>query len=384
MSAAELARRSSMPSSSISSIENGRYLPRLRTLRQLCRTLGVGGDLLLELVKRFYADRYERSGYRDEEELFRRYMVTRVGSPEEEEIRNEILERFAWIPNALARRESRDLRDDAVQVAWVGMLSAINNHVPSASFAAHAWASGRGAIFRLRLARRFPDLDNRTRKIVSTVEAQIHRMATAGEGLDNTEIARATRLKVADIALAREILDRPILRLDAPVHGHDGSWRREMADQAPVGFSDTDFAMTVRAALSDMPDPAIAERLVMLHLVEGMPLTRIAERLGLPVASAMDVLADSVVRLRAAFDQREPGATTASEPSPPPLTPWNRSSEEIDQPSASNSDSETGEGNRGPGGFIGNRPHDPAENPSEPSSHDTTSAMTPWSRLPRR
>ncbi|MEU2014010.1 helix-turn-helix transcriptional regulator, partial [Nocardia sp. NPDC019302] len=75
ISTTELARRVRTPRSTLSSIENNRYLPRLRKLRQLCRAHGVGGELLLEIVERFYADRYERSGYRDEEELFKQYVV---------------------------------------------------------------------------------------------------------------------------------------------------------------------------------------------------------------------------------------------------------------------------------------------------------------------
>ncbi|MBF6338830.1 helix-turn-helix domain-containing protein [Nocardia abscessus] len=381
MSVTELAQRARMPRSTLSSIENNRYLPRLRKLRQLCRAQGVGGDLFLEIVERFYADRYERSGYADEEELFKRYVVTRVGSPEEREVQDEIFERFAWVPKALARRESPDIRDDAVQAAAIGMLSAITNHVPSASFAAHAWASCRAAVFRYRLALRFPDLDNRTRKLVSTVEAQIHRMVAAGAALEDTEIARGAGLKVADVALAREILARPTLRLDAPISGNDRSTHRDVADPVPAGFSDTDFAMTVRAALADMADPATAERLVMLHLVEGMSLARAAERLGLPATAAADVLADTVVRLRGAFDHREPADVTASEQNRP--TPWSKARAEQEQPptpSVSHGDSAPDEGMTRPDGFIGSRPPDPGES-SHGEASEETPRTTPWSRL---
>ncbi|MGY1877009.1 helix-turn-helix domain-containing protein [Nocardia gipuzkoensis] len=381
ISATELARLARIPRSTLSSIENNRYLPRLSKLRQLCRAQGVGGEFSLEIVERFYAGRYERSGYRDEEELFKRYVVTRVGSPEEREVQDEILQRFTWVPKAVARREPPDIRDDAIQAAWIGMLSAIANHVPSASFAAHAWASCRAAVFRYRLALRFPDLDNRTRKLVSTVEAQIHRMVSAGAALEDTEIARGAGLKVADVALAREILARPTLRLDAPISGNDGSMHRDVADPAPAGFSDTDFAMTVRAALADMADPATAERLVMLHLVEGMSLARAAERLGLPTPAAADVLAEAIARLRSAFDHREPADVAASEQNRP--TPWSKARAEPDQPpnpSGSHGDSAPDEGMTGPDGFIGSRPPEPGES-SRTQAPEETPRATPWSRL---
>ncbi|MFE7743077.1 helix-turn-helix domain-containing protein [Nocardia sp. NPDC057455] len=380
MSTTELARRMQIPRRSLSDIENDRYLPRLRRLRQLCRAHSVGGELLLEIVERFYADRYERSGYRDEEELFQRYTVTRVGSPEERAAQNEISERFAWVPKAVARREAPDIRDEAVQAAWIGMLSAIANHIPSASFAAHAWASCRAAVFRYRLALRFPDLDNRTQKLVSTVEAQIRRMDSAGAALEDAEIARQAGLTVPDVALAREILARPVLRLGTPIGGNNGSPHRDVADPVPAGFSDTDFTETVRSALADMADPATAERLVMLHLVEGKSLARTAERLGLPAATAADVLADAVVRLRGAFDHREPTDVSAGEQNR--VTPWSKARAEPDQPptpSVPRDESAPGEGTTRPGGFIGARPPEPGEFARRPASEQTP-GTTPWSR----
>jgi transcriptional regulator with XRE-family HTH domain/DNA-directed RNA polymerase specialized sigma24 family protein len=365
MSTTELARQIRIPRRSLSSIENNDYLPRLGKLRQLCRAQGISGELLLEIVERFYADRYERSGYRDEEELFKRYVLTRVGSPEEQAVKDEISKRFAWVPKAVARRMHPDIREEAEQVAWTGMLLAIGNHVPSASFAAHAWASCREAVRRYRLALRFPDLDDRTRRLVSTVNAQIDRMKAAGAPLENTEIARETGLTVHDVALAREIL--PPLPLEAPISGNDGSRHSVVADPVPVRPFSTDFERTVHAALEDMDDAATAERLVMLHLFEGLSLTRTAERLGLPTAAAADVRAEAVARLRHAFDDREPSDGTASEQNQ--SKPWSTASAEPDQPPippVSRGGSAQGEGAadqqeqrtrpRGPGGLIGSRP----------------------------
>ncbi|MFI7667514.1 helix-turn-helix domain-containing protein [Nocardia sp. NPDC049526] len=376
LSAVELGRRSRVPPSTISGIETGRYLPRLRKLRQICQVLGVDGDVLLEAVEQFYAGRFERSGYRDEEALFNRYVVSRVGSPEERAIRDEICERFAWVPNALVRCEFLDVRDEAEQAAWMGILSAIDTHIPSSSFAAHAWASGRGAVRTHRLARRFPDLDNRTRWIVRRVEAQIGRMVSASEVLDDAEIARAVRLTVADVVLAREILARPTLQLDAPITGESGSRNRELADPAAsTGFSDTDFAVTVRAALGDMADPGTAERLVMLHLVQGVPLADVAARLGVPAATAAEVLTDSVVRLRNVFDKRRSSGVTASGQDSVPPTPWTTMSAEPVQPPVRSGDSESGEGSPNPGGLIGSRPHEQ----DEPPRRRVPGQTTPWS-----
>ncbi|MEU2122306.1 helix-turn-helix domain-containing protein [Nocardia niwae] len=325
MTTTELARRIGLPRRSLSDIENNRYLPRLSKLRHLCQAQSVGGELLLEIVERFYADRFERSGYRDEEELFGRYVVTRVGSSAEREVQDEIRERFAWIPKAVARREDPAIRDEVEQVAWIGMLLAIRNHVPSASFAAHAWASCRGAVLRYRLALRVPDLDDR------------------------------------------------ILRLDAPIGGSDRSGHSVVADPAPARSSTTGFVRKVRAALADMDDAATAERLVMLHLVEGVSFTRTTQLLGLPVDIAADLRAETVARLRRAFARREPTVRTAKEQNRP--TPWTTARAQPDQPPippVSRGDSGQGEGGTGPGGFIGSRPPEPGESAGRP---------TPWARL---
>ncbi|MFI9739845.1 helix-turn-helix domain-containing protein, partial [Nocardia sp. NPDC052278] len=351
----ELARRARMSQPYISAVELGTRFPPVRRLRQLCGALGVGGDVLLEAVEQFYAGRYERSGNREEEALFHRYVVSRVGSAEEKTIRDEICATVAWIPDALARRESPDIRDEAVQAAWMGILSAIDSHVPSASFAAHAWGGGRRAILRYHLARAFPDLDNPTLKKVSTVRAQIDRMVAAGEVHDDAAIARAVGYPVADVALAREILARPTVHLDSPVQGKHGEPSRDIADPAAAtGFSDTDFATTVRGALADLAEPDTAERLVMLHLVEGEPLTDVAARLGLTMASAGDVLADCVARLRDVFDPGRSGEVTASERGPATLTPGAEVVAEQDQLPVP--DAEPGEGSPNPGGLIGSRP----------------------------
>ncbi|WP_157187612.1 helix-turn-helix domain-containing protein [Nocardia vinacea] len=377
MSVVELARRSRMARESISVIEKGARLPRLRKFRQLCRALGVGDELLVEAVERFYAGPYVRSGNRDEEELFTRYVASGLGSPEERAIRDEICDMVAWVPNALARREPPDTRDEAVQAAWIGILSAIDNHAPSSLFAAHAWASGLASVRRYRLARRFPDLDNRTLKIVSKVDRQIGRMVSANEALDDTEIARATRLKMADVMFAREVLARLTSRLDAPITGEGGTRHRELADPAAAaGIADTDFVLAVRAALADMPDPGTAERLVTLHLLEDMPLAGAAERLGLPAADAAEILTDSVARLRNAFDERRSAGVAASGQDPAPMTPWTTMKAEPDQPPAQSSDSEPDEGSPKPGGLIGSRPHEPSEPPRRPAPGKTT----PWSR----
>lgn len=399
----ELGRKSGVARRTISDIENNRYLPRLRKLRQLCQALEVGGELLLEVVERFYADRYERSGYRDEEALFQRYVTARVGSAEERKIENQIVERFAWVPKAVAcrdvmgRRESADIRDDVLQVAWMATQVAIRSHTPSASFAAHAWASCRGAVYRLRLELRFPDLDNRTRKMVSTVSAQIDRMVVAGVALDNTKIARLLKLEVADVVVAREMLDRPVLRMDAPIEREPGSIHRDLADRSPAGFSDAEFAMTVRAALADLPDPDTAQRLVMLHLVEGMSLTDAAGRVGLPPATAPDVLAEVITRLRSAFDPHDdieeaagqhnlssatpwniaevtPSETTKNTPSDTTKTTQNQLSTQPNPWASSRNTESTADG---PSGFIGSRPTDPSD-PMQSRPH--RSGFTPGER----
>ncbi|MGK8491640.1 alpha/beta hydrolase [Nocardia asiatica] len=169
------------------------------------------------------------------------------------------------------------------------------------------------------------------------------------------------------------------------VSGKDGWRQRHVADPGPAGFSDNEFALTVRAALADLADPATAEQLVMLHLVEGRSLARTAERLGLGVGAASELLAETAARLRGAFDHREPGDATTSERNRP--TPWSTARAQPDQPPSppvSPGDSAPDEGTTRPGGFIGSRPPEPGDSARGPAPEQTPGTTTPWSRLSDR
>ncbi|MFG1793276.1 helix-turn-helix domain-containing protein [Nocardia sp. NPDC049149] len=348
--ARELARSARMARRSVSSIENDDYLPRLSTLRRLCEALGVGGDLLVEVVERFYAEHYARSGDRAEEELFKRHLGTRMRSPEQRRIRREIIERFAWIPKAIAGRESADIRDDVEQVATIAMFTAILNHVPSAPFTDHAWASCRRAAFRYRLALRFPELDQRTLKMVSVVEAQLDRMSPADAKLDDA-VARATGITEEDVAFARGLLHTP--------RGH-ATLPPNLADRAAAGSARVDFAMTFRSALADMSDPVKAEQLVALRHDEGKSLSRSAAQLGLAPDVAKKMYDEAMARLRDTFDVRNPtaGGSAAKRRK---RSPWSGTRKPPRTPGSDD--------------FIGSRPHEPGD--SEPEGN---SAATPWSR----
>ncbi|MGW5517133.1 hypothetical protein, partial [Nocardia africana] len=187
---------------------------------------------------------------------------------------------------------------------------------------------------------------------------------------------RTLRLSVADVVLARDVLAGPMVWADEPMSGKSDPVRREIADPSGAGFSDADFVMTVRAALSDLPDPGIAEQLVMAHLVEGMPLADTASRLGLPPATATDVLAEAIARLRTALDPEAIASeqdTTTTVRDQPLSTPWNKSTTESDRPNASSSDAQASENRPKPGGFIGSRP-----------TAEETPRTTPWSPVKDR
>jgi transcriptional regulator with XRE-family HTH domain len=325
----QLAVASAIGQSTISDIENNAYTPRLRTFRRLCDALDIHGPPRIDAVRRFYSDRYPIGADPDDEQLFWRLIETAVDSPQDRELRNQIYERYARIAGHAARRWAATAadRDNIEQVARAAILTAIVNHTPTSPFIAHAFATCRGAIRLAYLEARYPDLDPRTRRIVSAVAAHLRGVDRTAPTPDPADIAAALRLNDSELRflnrtevdLALQILSQPAYRLDQPDTGASGDQiQRQLADPAATtAFADSDFVDSVRAALAELPDPDTATRLVVLHLVEGIPLDQepepengippgAAQQLGLSLQSAAEIISTAIPRLRMAFSDHPP------------------------------------------------------------------------------
>jgi hypothetical protein len=266
-------------------------------------------------VRSFYVPRYPAGADPADEQLFWQLIETRPNSEEEHRLRNRIYESYDWVALFAARgwaRNSAD-RDDFEQAARTAILVAIVNHVPSTPFLAHAFANCRGAMRALYWARSYPDLDNRTRRIVIAVTKYIRAAGSAPSTVRASAVAEVLGLKVADVARALEILGRDTsgsgtVPLDAPIMTGSGSVQRQIEDpSAQSAFEDSEFADAVRSALTGMSERDIVCELVMLHLVEGIDIGEAAMQLRLETDRATELLAIAIPMLQATFQSRMRG-----------------------------------------------------------------------------
>ena len=124
-----------------------------------------------------------------DEQLFWRLVDTAAGSAAERELRNQIYDRYAWVPARFPRRWIPRwalllaARDDYEQIAGAALMTAIVNHVPTSPFVAHAFGSCRGAIrgaIADALFERLPNVDAGDRRLVTAVAAHLGRVDPNG------------------------------------------------------------------------------------------------------------------------------------------------------------------------------------------------------------
>ncbi|NUS45007.1 MAG: helix-turn-helix domain-containing protein, partial [Mycobacteriaceae bacterium] len=290
----ELADTLSYSDSTISHVENGGS-PSLTFLRTLRDQLNLPHASLHSAL-----DHFEIAPYRPDDPdhgPFWELIDTRVGSEREQTLRNRIFDQHAWIAHAAAWRwrTSPEPQPELAQRFQVAILAAVLNHAPRSPFSAHAWATCRGAVFRAYFERRFPDLDNATRRIVIQINAYRNRRYQDTQTMpDQDEIGAALNLSDWDVVTALRAIEESPLRLD--VTPDDGS---PLEVSAPA--EDPGFTAAITEALAQLPDPDLAERAVRLHFIEGLTIDETATVLQIPHATAAELLRAATPLLRAAF-----------------------------------------------------------------------------------
>ncbi|WP_169816312.1 LuxR C-terminal-related transcriptional regulator, partial [Nocardia miyunensis] len=294
------------------SIHDNPTKPTITYLRTLRDALGFPNEILVRALRRFYSGSGATSIDMDEEGLFWDLIATRPGSDEERTIRNQIYEKHAWIPGAVAPRwaTSDDLRHDLMQQAAEAILAAMLNFVPPGNFTRAAWVAARYAMLTAYFERRFPDVDGPTRKLLIKVNAYINRrFGETGTMPDDAETARALGHERAEIMQARRLIEQRTVHLDTPLDpssAKSGSLQSLAADpSASSAFADAEFTATMQQALSAMPDPDLAESVVLLHFIEELSLGEVSTRLRIPLHSAEQIIADATEILRAAYGSQD-------------------------------------------------------------------------------
>ncbi|MGW5141063.1 MFS transporter [Nocardia beijingensis] len=319
----------------ISAFERGKNRPGVVFLRELRDAFDLPNETLVTVLRRFYSHPGVEAQDTAVERLFWKMIATRPGSPEEQEVRNRIFEQHAWIANAAATpwAVSAQHRRELVQRGYEAILVATRNFVPPGEFVPAAWASARYAMLRAHFEHRYPDVDGTTRKLLITVGSYINRrFGDTGAWPDNAEIGQALGLKPSEVTEARVLLAQQTTSLSAPLTAAPDAGKRDVATPPATASMEAELpeAMrtTIRAALSDLREPELAEDVVLHHFIEGVPLEDVSILLSITQEKAVRLAEESKERLRAVFTEPQdadrlagPSGDVAANPGPAAARP---------------------------------------------------------------
>ncbi|MGK8502570.1 alpha/beta fold hydrolase [Nocardia asiatica] len=312
---------------------NGRHRPLLTFLREIRDKLGIRRDRMRAAVLRFYQRRDIADQTTDDDELIWKHIEAPVGSPEEAAARDQLLEKYAWVADMMARRwRNAGEYEDLVQRGLEKILTAIRNATPGTNMYALSLANTRFAMRGAFAESRNPDADRKTGEMLRTVSAYINRhLDETDQEPDDADIAHATDLTVAQVTEARRLLAQRMHSLDEPIGEESGGSRHDLRaqsiftaeDVSSSGFYDVEFEDTLNSALSDLTEPDLTKQIV-LHLMEDQTLDEVAASLGITIEHAGRLLGEARDSLRTAFGRphEKNGVNGASlRISPPPTDP---------------------------------------------------------------
>lgn len=232
----------------------------------------------------------------DEEELFREYANTRSI-----EARNRIVERYAGLAAALARRFDRrgEPLEDLIQVANLALVGAVERFDPEqgAAFSSFATPTVLGELKRhfrdktwsVKVPRGLKELHLRIGPAVADMHAALGRGPTVPELAENLGVSEEDVIEAMEAGAAY----RPGSLAPPDVSGEPRD-DRALAEPEP-GYGDVEARLTVRALMAQLPE---RERsIVYLRYFEGLTQSEIADRIGVSQVHVSRLLREALARL---------------------------------------------------------------------------------------
>jgi RNA polymerase sigma-B factor len=241
---------------------------------------------------------------RDDTRLFRRYRRDRDPAD-----RDALVERYTPLARQLARRYRANDAEDVMQVAYIGLLKAIDRFDPDRglAFSSLAVPTILGEIKRyfrdlgwtVRVPRDIQELALRVDKVADVLTGELGRMPTVQEiaGRCDTTAERVLEARASATAHRAISLDQPSGEPDM-----DDMVDRLGADD--VGYERAESAVQVDNLLAELPDRE--RRVLELRFREDLMQREIAERLGISQMQVSRLIARSLASLRPDSAPRPP------------------------------------------------------------------------------
>ncbi len=234
----------------------------------------------------------------DEEALFREFAASRS-----EEVRNRIVERYAGLAAALARRFDRrgEPLEDLIQVANLALVGAVERFDPAqgAAFSSFATPTVLGELKRhfrdktwsVKVPRGVKELHLRVGPAVADLHAALGRGPTVPELAEHLAVAEEDVIEAMEAGAAY----RPGT-FASPTSTGEPRDDRALAETEP-GFNHVEARLTVRMLMDQLPE---RERsIVYLRYFEDLTQSEIAERIGVSQVHVSRLLREALTRLAA-------------------------------------------------------------------------------------
>ena len=233
---------------------------------------------------------------RDDTRLFRRYRRDRDPAQ-----RAALVERYTPLARQLARRYRASDSEDVMQVAYLGLLKAIERFDPDRglAFSSLAVPTILGEIKRyfrdlgwtVRGPRDIQELALRVEKVADALPGELGRLPTVQEIADRCDTTAERVLEARASATAHRAIS-----LDQPSGEPDMDDMVDRLGGDDVGYERAESAAQVDTLLAELPE---RERLVLeLRFREDLMQREIADRLGISQMQVSRLIARSLATLR--------------------------------------------------------------------------------------
>jgi RNA polymerase sigma-B factor len=242
----------------------------------------------------------------DERELLERYYRGR-----DQTVREELVQRFMPLARRLAARYrgDRELLDDLVQVASLGLVKALDRFDPDrgVAFSSYAVPTILGELKRhfrdrgwsVRVPRDLQKRIARMDRAIAELPGKLGRAPSVNEIAERLEVDPEEVLEAMEAGQAHHAMS-----LDAQAQTEEGEGiplTERLGDSDPA-FDTVEYGATITDALESLSE---RDRTVLhLRFVEDMTQTEIADRVGVSQMHVSRILRAAVERLRGEVDRR--------------------------------------------------------------------------------